>query len=458
MRAIPVLLLFIFSVGIAHAGDEQGISQQLREQKTVVLEAKVYMLEGPVLINSGNSLIGQPGTVLKVSEKSSQWFLPGKGIIYSEGSVDNILIENIEIDGNCQNLPREFANSPGHDKDCEKAIVLKGASDRFSNNITIRNVNIHDCFSDAIYIGFCNSVFISKLEGINCQHSTIYLCEVKGGIIQGCEIWGITSDNIRVENSLRVEVLKNLLYTYTGDHANGAWPGGQNFVQVGDQTPSHGYGSSKPDHTQDINIHDNVMSGKNWHTIWINNVQSGANVWVHNNTYIDLPEVETTGKGFSVEHPPTIEQAEQTFSSIYDFLKKDYIFQYPDLQQDFKASATVTYQNYSIEPYSLVEVQGEHIKVVKYSYAGKEVRHFLDRNIWTGELGHAGNAAYLPGKYQHGELQITVYGDAGFQKVENITVSEQRITKAGFNPDLFIFIAVLAVLGISITRSIRRIL
>jgi hypothetical protein len=148
----------------------------------------------------------------------------------------------------------------------------------------------------------------------------------------------------------------------------------------------------------------------------------------------------------------------QVFTSIFDFLKNDYIFQYPAIQQDFEASAQVTYHNNSIQPHSLVEVQGEDLKVIKYEYAGKVAKHFIERDIWTGEVSHVGDELYISGNFQAGELQITVYGDTGFQKVENIEVNEAKLASAGINPDLFIFLAVLAVLGITTLRNLRRIL
>lgn len=451
---LPAILIFflIFGSIVAYAGDEQAINQALRNQQEVTLQEGVYTLEGPVVINSGNSLIGQPGTILRVSSSSSQWFTPGKGIIYSEGRVDNVRIEGFSIDGNCQNLPRSYANTPGHDKDCEKAIVLKGYSNQFSNNIIISRMKIYDCFSDAIYIGFSTDVHISELEASNCQHSTIYFSEVMDSIIQDCKIWGITSDNVRVENSKRIEVAKNLLYTYMGDHANGAYQGGQNFIQIANQGYSHGYGSPKQDRTSDINAHDNVFSGKNYRTIWINGVEDSANVWIHNNTYVDSPEIET--EGFSVEHPPSIEQAEKTFMTIYDFLKQDYSFKYPAVQHDFGATAVVTDDNES----STVRVSGKDLKVVKFEYSGKTARHFIERDIWTGELAHVGNDAYIQGNFQPEDLKITVYGDVGFQKVEKVEVRDVKLASAGINPDFFIFIAILAVLGITTYRNIRRIL
>ena len=153
------------------------------------------------------------------------------------------------------------------------------------------------------------------------------------------------------------------------------------------------------------------------------------NVYIHGNRFVDASQFETDG--FSFENSPSIETSEKVFTSLFDFLKQEYIFQYPAVQHDFKASARVEYHNNSIQPNSLVEIQGEDIKVIKFVYAGKDARHFIERDIWTGELDHVGNELYIPGQFKPGELEITVYGDAGFQKVENVKIKEVKLVSAG---------------------------
>jgi hypothetical protein len=71
----------IVFTGLAYAGDEQTINAALEAQQTVQLEAKTYELTGPIYVHSGNVLVGQEGTILRVSASSNKWFVDGTGII-----------------------------------------------------------------------------------------------------------------------------------------------------------------------------------------------------------------------------------------------------------------------------------------------------------------------------------------------------------------------------------------
>lgn len=454
-RLSAILLFFIiFGSSLAYAGDEQAINEALRNQKEVTLQPGVYYLEDTVRLNEGNVLRGSPGTILRVPENSRQWFVGMKGIITSNSG--NIRIENLEIDGNCDELPRSYANYAG-EHDAERGIIIAGSSGKFLKDITIRNVQIHDCFSDAAHVRFSENVLVDNVFASNCQHSSVYFVCVINGLIQNCEVLGITSDCVRIESSRNVKLLYSVLAGYFGPNSNGFYQGGHNLVQVGDQGHSKGSGSDKPIHTENIEIAHCTFSGKHLNTIWIDAAGKTptTNLNIHDNQFVDMPEIER--KGYSWENPPSVEEAAEIFTNIFDFLRKDYIFQYPAIQQDFKASARVTYHNNSIEPHALVEVKGKDLKVIKVEYAGNSSKHFLDRDIWTGELSHAGKEVYLPGNFQPGELKITVYGESGFQKVEKIKINEVKLASASVNPDLFIFIAVLVICGISIARNLRRI-
>ena len=131
------------------------------------------------------------------------------------------------------------------------------------------------------------------------------------------------------------------------------------------------------------------------------------------------------------------------------------------MEQNLKASATVVYHNYSAAPYSILTVDGEDsIEVIKISYDGNTARHFVDRDMWVGEFQRVGDGWYIPGEFDADKLKVTVYSKKGFKTLskEEIEVENAVIGKAGINPDLFTFISVLTISGISIIRSIRRIL
>src|SRR5690606_37558643 len=101
----------------------------------------------------------------------------------------------------------KYAHTPGHKHDCEKLIIIKGYSNKNSKNIVIRNCIFANAFSDAVYVAYARDVIVENNQISNCQHSSIYFSCVINGLIQENDIAGITSDNVRVENSKNVKVL-----------------------------------------------------------------------------------------------------------------------------------------------------------------------------------------------------------------------------------------------------------
>ena len=150
--------------------------------------------------------------------------------------------------------------------------------------------------------------------------------------------------------------------------------------------------------------------------------------------------------------------SKDVFNSIDSILKIDYALSYPLVALDLGASSTVIFNNMSYAPHSLIEVSGEDLQLVKYEYRGDVVRHFIERDLWIGDLQHIGHDLYIPGQFEADALKITVYSEEGYQAVSDIQVIERKLSgAASINPDMFIFISILAVLGISISRNLRRI-
>ena len=63
--------------------------------------------------------------------------------------------------------------------------------------------------------------------------------------------------------------------------------------------------------------------------------------------------------------------------------------------QDLKGNVQVL----AYENYSLVDVQGEDLTAVKVSYEGKQVTHYIKKDIWIGSLSHQGNRSISTRKF-----------------------------------------------------------
>ena len=93
----------------------------------------------------------------------------------------NVEISNFQINGNLGALPASYANSPGHDKDCQRCIILHGDSGNYADNIKINDMMLLDSFSDGAYIYYARNVAVYNNFISNCQHEGIFWSVVIGG-------------------------------------------------------------------------------------------------------------------------------------------------------------------------------------------------------------------------------------------------------------------------------------
>ena len=482
MKVIPVSLLFfllLFFTGIAEAGNsisltpETGHSNQvqiteaLNKYDTVYLEAGVYEVSGKIEINSGNTLTGDEDAIIKVWSESSQWFIRNNGIITGTGT-SNVKISNIQIDGNCDELPSDYADFkyPGESgkHNTEKGIALTGSSNNFMENISISNVKIYDCFSDGVRVAFADHVYVFDNYISNTQHECVYFVCVRGGVVENNVLEGITSDCVRFDACQESIICYSVIDSYSGSNTNGAPKFLHQGIQISDQGRSFNSGSEKPLKTENIEVFGNTFTGKKRMNVWLDSAKKGVkNVYLHGNEFLDGKEVETEGtpvKGIpdigDTSHIPDEINRDVHAPDIFRVLMRGFSFKL--LERDLGASATVVFNNVSFDPHSLVDIKGDDLMLVKYEYGGNSTRHFIEKGLWTGDIPHIGNKLYIPGQLKASSLKITVYSEEGYQTVTDIKIIERKLTGASsINPDLFIFLTILAILGISISRNLRRI-
>ena len=155
MKLLPAFLLILtLFPGVAKASDAitvspTGINDQVAINEAleavhsagggeVYLNAGVYLVSDTIVIWSNTKLTGDPGAIIRVSPSSSQWFTGQTGIISCMESVKQVEICGFSIDCNCGALPASYANTAGHDKDCERCILLGGYSNDLAQYIWFR--------------------------------------------------------------------------------------------------------------------------------------------------------------------------------------------------------------------------------------------------------------------------------------------------------------------------------
>ncbi len=156
----------------------------------------------------------------------------------------------------------------------------------------------------------------------------------------------------------------------------------------------------------------------------------------------------------SYENDPAIdiEISEKAFRSIFDILKMDYSFKYPNVQLDLNSKVQVI----AYPKFSLVNVQGEGLTAVKVHYEDKQVTHYIEKDIWVGDLHHQGNKIYLPGSFQKGALKVTCISRQGYQDVTDFEIIEKQEETGSINPDIVPYTGTLIITGIAIFRNFRR--
>jgi len=447
MKLLSAILFCICCTGIAKAQtitlnptDQNGINQALQNGGEIYLNAGVYEITGAINIHSNTVLTGSPDAIIEVSPSSSQWFTGQTGIISCSESLKNVEICGFQIDGNLGALPASFANTPGHDKDCERCILLGGYSNDYADNISIHDMKLYDSFSDGIYLRYTTGAHCYNNIISNCQHEGIFLSVALQSEMYNNQIAGITSDCARLDNCVNCKVDNNIFFSYDGTNNNGAYEHGENGLQVGDAGVSHGYDArNKPTTTTNIEVYGNTFADNGLQAILLDSaaLADSANVFVHDNKFIGKDELETSGITFEISNsnPSTIGRSEQIFSSIFDILNLN--LSAPVFQSvESNLSATVTQVNEGKSTYTLVFVDPTGLESVKYAYQGNTTEHNIEYQSWKGSIPHQADSLFITGVVDQ-SLKITCYTNTTYFVIKNFNVVKKEQPATLFNPLLF---------------------
>lgn len=307
--------------------DHEQINDAIKQAEsgdTVDLGSRTYIIDGTIWIKPGIALRGD-GAVVRIDPDSSRWFREGVPVIGCKGTPHDIELGGFTVDGNCGAFSSSWANDgAGKSHNCMKLIILAGSSGDFGENIYIHDMKFINAFSDAVYVRYANNVRCEDNFISNCQHEGIYYSVVTNGLISKNKIAGITSDCARLDNCQTCLVEYNTFFSYGGD-SNGAAKHGENGLQIGDAGSSNGYNAVKTGYqTKDITVRYNTFSDPGLKAIWLH--EGTENVYIDDtNKFINADELETDGipVDISYEHPPTQEQSEEVFDSIFDILNTE---------------------------------------------------------------------------------------------------------------------------------------
>ncbi len=451
-------------------GDQEQINAALKKAKdggTVDLGSSTYIIDGPIWMYPGTILKGN-GAVVRIDPDSSWWFREGVPVIGCKGNSHDIEIYGFTVNGNCGAFPASYANDgAGKAHNCMKLIILTGSSGDFGENIYIHDMKFINAFSDAVYVRYANNVRCEDNFISNCQHEGVYFSVVTNGLISGNRIAGITSDCARLDNCQTCIIEYNTFFSYDGD-SYGAAQHGENGLQIGDAGSSNGYNAVKTGYqTKDITVRYNTFSDPGLKAIWLH--EGTENVYIDDtNKFINADELTTDGipVDISYENPPTQEQSEEVFDSIFDVFnmksyfqvgKKDNVILPAGVKKSpTKALGTIEHHTIGNNTITFIKINDKYLKgvsQVKYTISGENTTHtlmigertlkgveFTETSIWEGVHGHNGNSLRVEGKIDAQVITVTIITPTkSFEPV--LEVAEIETEPIHIHPAIFFIIA-----------------
>jgi hypothetical protein len=271
----------------------------------------------------------------------------------------------------------------------------------------------------------------------------------------------ITSDGGRFDNCFNGESEGNLVWKYNGSNNNGAFKGGANGFQVGDGGQSMGYdGRTNIIHTENIEIHNNTIidPGRKAIVIDAGGQKPSDNVFIHDNIFVNTEDVERMGiavsDDISYDNPPSVEESERVFSSIFDILTLSLIQPvYTETHSNLSANITEYRQDNST--FSLVCIDYGALEKVKYEYEGNESEYNIKYNSWSGSIPHLGDSLYINESVDKSKLKVLVYTNTTYSVIENYNYELKESEKSLFDPILLPVLIIIVIWVYYIYKAIK---
>ncbi len=287
----------VINRALAWAAANPGNTVYIRGPATGIHE---YNISGQIKVGSYTTWDGDSTAVLKIPDGACGdsiehcVFPNGTPVIYQLSlPLTCVEIRGFKIDGNCQNQYNKLGYAHGNPSSAgsgvERLIHFQGTSSAFN----VEDINIHDmefcnAFGEAAQIIFAKNIRFHHNICSNHQHEGVFFKGVvgAGNAIHHNTIEGISSDCVRCDNCKNVDIYNNTLSAYDGPNTNGATTYGHQGIQIANASTEI---MKKLNLTTDnINVYNNTINGKNLSGIWINDTLKTAGttaqrVHIHHN-------------------------------------------------------------------------------------------------------------------------------------------------------------------------------
>ncbi len=244
---------------------------------TVYIKAGIYNIdEGLRIDRSDVALIGEPGTVLILSDHVNQpVILVGDAAETPTTVIETIKISGIEIDG----------NRAGQDSEIDPNRVWirnNGIDIRMVHDLTISNINVHDAVSGGIVASWqCRGLFLDNLSSHNNQFDGMAFYDSENILISNFICHANDAAGLSLDNDLSYVIFDNGLI--------------RDNIDVGIFAR----------HAHDISFHDLIISGNHSHGAFISHVTEGTGTGVTRLVFESCSFIENNGYGFWLDSPAT---------------------------------------------------------------------------------------------------------------------------------------------------------
>lgn len=282
-KIIFVLLILLYSVELAHAGDENQIIELCKNGGSVHLEGKTYLIQNSFELPNGIELIGTDGTVLQFAPECG---IPQNVPMISLTGKTNITIRNIRFEGDQdhQTYALKYSN-PNHPEQSGKKAYGNQVG-TFIYAVNTRNILVTGCsfnnnLGDGLRLSGCKNVEFSYNTGQMGGHDTFFGLRTEGIAVHHNNIKTLVNSAVRLLDCSHVRVYNNIV----------SWEGPRDAgpaIQIQHDT----------NQMTDIEVCGNKIYSSCGPGLWlVGKTSGGEELWLHHNMFMNCGDNRITWVG-----------------------------------------------------------------------------------------------------------------------------------------------------------------